>query len=117
MNTFASAILAAAVSARGTHGGIKQGATNSSVGGQHGFGYNVGNGYEHGNSHGEHMGHNLGTDSYAPLAGAAYTMNNTHNHIVGYDTVEAYDADDWTANRATPSATQVPLIKAAVDAA
>lgn len=88
MKYFASALLATATYARGNSGGILQGAVNSSVGGQHGYGYNVGNTYEHGDSHGQHMGHQYGYDNNnSPLPGAAYQNENVNLHIFGYDAV------------------------------
>jgi hypothetical protein len=60
MKYFTTSLLSAAVYARGGSGGLNQGYPNSSMGGQHGYGYNVGNDYLHGDSHGHTMSHQDG---------------------------------------------------------
>ena len=99
MKYFTASLLASVISARGATGGIRQGNPNASVGGQHGYGYNVGNDYLHGDSHGHYMGHQDGYEQDRgfgnPQPGAAYTANNVHDHVYGYDTVKTIDDEDW----------------------
>ena len=98
MKYFSAALLASAVSARGGSGGPVQGNPNASVGGQHGYGYNVGNSYLHGDSHGHNFSHQngyAGTGYDAPKTGDSYTNNNVHEHVYGYDTVKEVAADEW----------------------
>ena len=101
MKTFYAAMMASAASARGTSGGLLQGNDNPSLGATHGYGYNVGNDYLHGDSHGAHLAHQRKygyDDGYdQPLTGDAYTQNNTHQHSIGYDSVDTMDADKWAA--------------------
>lgn len=117
MKYFSAALLASAVSARGASGGPLQGNPNASVGGQHGYGYNVGNSYLHGDSHGHNFAHQngyAGTGYDAPKTGDSYTSNNVHEHVYGYDTVKEVAADEWDeASRTAHSL----LIIAAVEAA
>ena len=92
MKYFASSLIATAISARGTTGGINQGYDNASVGGQHGYGYNMGNDYISGDDHGHVLGHQdgYGQTGYGPAkTGDAYTANNVHDHIYGYDSVKS----------------------------
>ena len=67
----------------------------------------MGNDYISGDSHGQVLGHQngYGQSGYGiPVSGHAYTANNVHDHIYGYDSVRSMDDDDWaaaTANQAT----------------
>ena len=118
MKFFASSMLASAVTARGGSGGIIQGNPNKSVGGSHGYGYNLGNTYEHGDSHGHYLGHQNGyDDGYPqPSTGTAYTANDFHDHIFGYDSVQPLEDDDWAAVAADQTTIR-GLIDTAIDAA
>lgn len=130
MKYFTASLLASAISARGATGGIRQGNPNASIGGQHGYGYNMGNDYLSGDSHGHYLGHPNGYEQDqgfgAPKPGAAYTSNNVHDHVYGYDTVKSIDDADWdivtppTVPAGLDSTAQAALrtsIKTAIDAA
>jgi hypothetical protein len=99
MKYFTASLLASAISARGATGGIRQGNPNASLQGQHGYGYNMGNDYLGGDSHGHYLGHPNGYEQDHgfgnPMPGAAYTANNVHDHVFGYDTVGSIDDDVW----------------------
>lgn len=79
----------------------------------------MGNDYISGDDHGHYLGHQDGyeqdTGFYAPQAGDAYTANNVHDHVFGYDTVKSMDDDDWAA--ATNQAQLRTDVKASIDAA
>jgi len=92
MKYFAASLLFASLNARDTYG-INQGAPNSSLGGQNGYGYNVGNGYKHGDSHGHYMGNNK-VEAYGE--GDDYkSKEDSLLHIVGYDMIASLDTDSW----------------------
>ena len=119
MKYFAASMIASAISARGSSGGINQGYANSSTGGQHGYGYNMGNDYISGDSHGQVLGHQDGTGYGQPVTGQAYTANNVHDHIYGYDSVKPMSDSDWlaaVANQATLRGNIATAITAASDA-
>jgi hypothetical protein len=116
MKTFYAAMMASAASARGTSGGLLQGNDNPSLGATHGYGYNVGNDYLHGDSHGAHLAHQRKygyDDGYdQPLTGDAYTQNNTHQHSIGYDSVDTMDADKWADVEGTQTTLRGEIITA-----
>lgn len=88
MKSFAAALIATAINARGTTGGINQGYANASLGASHGYGYNVGNDYTHGDSHGQYMAHNDATtyeEGYSIDGG--YNKQADIDHIYGYDMI------------------------------
>ena len=108
MRTFATALLAIAVSARGTSGGINQGQLNASKGGRHGYGYNIGNSYSHGDSHGNNIQHQMGYGFPSnPNMGGGQDGGapDAHDHLSGYDTVKPYDDDDYDATLAANQST------------
>lgn len=126
MKTFATALLATAVTARGNQGGIRQG-YGGGVGAGHGYGYNVGNSYAHGDSHGQGLEHQLGYGSTqmgfggAADVGNQYTVPDAHDHFTGYDSVKSYDIDDadWitftTGGAGSPANTFLTALKAEID--
>jgi hypothetical protein len=122
MRTFATALLATAVTARGNQGGIRQG-YGGGVGAGHGYGYNMGNSYTHGDSHGQGLEHQLGYGStQMGFGGAAdvsnqYTVPDAHDHFTGYDSVKSFDIGDaaWTTFTTGATATTfVDLIKTTI---
>lgn len=120
MKYFTASLLASAISARGGSGGPKQGNPNSSIAGQHGYGYNMGNDYIGGDNHGQYLGHQDGYEQdsgfYAPKAGDGYTANNVHDHVFGYDTVKSLDDTAWAAISGDQTTLRA-AIKVAIEAA
>jgi len=95
MKYFASALLAGAINARGTSGGINQGYENASKGASHGFGYNVGNDYMHGDSHGHYMKHNDATTHEMGYSYDAGHVDDPIDHIYGYDMIPRITTTEW----------------------
>ena len=82
-----------------------RGATNASLEGSFGFGYNVGNGYDHTDSHGNDFGHQTVQGQPELREGYGYTQDQATAHIYGYDSVHPQDDATWTATFATPVGT------------
>lgn len=105
MKSYTAAILAASAYARGTSGGIRQGARGASHGARHGYGYNIGNGFDHGDGHLNNFGHQgawgqqttNGSDNWGS---SQWTAPDFHADLTGYDSVQPETDAYWTTNSA-----------------